>query len=215
MIVVTQEEAGRRLAQGLGALVREPPVVLALTPGAARVGGEIARDLGGTLDVMAVCRLQVPGRDRSTFGAVADGATLLLHDRIAALELPRQYVDLLVELARREVDRRTRLWRGGAAAVPLAGRTVVLADDGCSDPTSVVGAASAIREQGARHVVFAAPTACPETCRGLTGLVDDRLVLFGAEDANQTVVCNPCFAQTTRDDVPAILRRSRPEPALS
>lgn len=215
MIVVTQDEAGRRLAQGLGALVQETPVVVALTPGAARVAGEIARDLGAPLDIMAVCRLQVPGRDRSIFGAVADGATLLLHDRIRELDLPRAYVDELVVLAQREVDRRSRVWRGEAPPVSLNGRTVILADDGQADPVSIVGAATAIREGGAVRLIFAAPTACPETCRGLAGLIDERVLLFGPERTGQTVVCDPRFAQTTRDDVPPILRRSRREFAVT
>ena len=73
MLILTRAEAGRRLAVGLGALVQDVPVVVALSAGGARVASEVARALEAPLDVIAVCRLEVPARAPGAFGAVADG----------------------------------------------------------------------------------------------------------------------------------------------
>lgn len=209
MVVLSQEDAGRRLARGLALVVRETPLVLALSPGGASVAGEIARVLCAPLDIIATTRLDVPGRARSTFGAVADGAIVLLHDRIRTLGLPRDYVDGLIELARAEVDRVAAAWRGRESALPLKGRTVVLADDGAADPVLVVGAATALRQAGVAKLFLATPTASAELCQALHGLIDERIMLYEPEGTAATQVRDPSFAQTTEFDVHALVRRSR------
>lgn len=209
MVVLSQEDAGRRLARGLALVLRETPLVLALSPSGARVAGEIARILGAPLDIIATTRLDVPGRARSTFGAVADGAIVLLHDRIQTLGLPQDYVDGLIELARAEVDRVAAAWRGGERALPLEGRTVVLADDGAADPVLVVGAATALRQAGVAGLFLATPTASAELCQALHGLIDERILLYEPEGPAVTQVRDPSFAHTTEFDVHALVRRSR------
>jgi predicted phosphoribosyltransferase len=209
MVVLSQEEAGRRLARGLALAVRETPLVLALSPGGARVAGEIARVLGAPLDIIAATRLEVPGRPRSTFGAVADGAIVLLHDRIRTLGLPQDYVDGLIELARAEVDRVAASWRGHESALPLKNRTVILVDDGATDAVLVVGAATALRQSGIARLFFATPTASAELCQALRGVVDERIMLYEPEGPAATQVRDPSFAHTTEFDVHALVRRSR------
>lgn len=208
MVVLSQEEAGRRLAKGVSLAVREVPLVLALSPGGARVAGEIARVLEAPLDIIATTRLDVPGRPRSTFGAVADGATVLLEDRIHTLGLPRDYVDGLINLARMEVDRVSAAWRGSEKALAVKDRTVVLVDDGASEAVLVVGAATAIRKLGVARLFFATPTATVELCQALAGVVDERIMLYEPECIG-TQVRDPSFAHTTEFDVHALVRRSR------
>jgi putative phosphoribosyl transferase len=209
MVILSQEEAGRRLARGLALVFREAPVVVALSAGGAKVAGEIAHVLGSPLDIIAVTRLEVPGRPRSTFGAVADGAIVLLHERIRALALPQDYVDSLIEMARVEVARVAAAWRGEEQPIPLKGRGVVLADDGRTDAVLVVGAATALRRAGVARLVFATPTACGELCQALEGLVDERILLYEPEGPAATQVQDPSFAHTTEFDVHALVRRSR------
>jgi len=209
MVILTQEEAGRRLAQGVAALLQEVPVVVAVSAGGVRVAGGVAKVLEGPLDVIGVTRLEVPGRPRSIFGAVADGATILLEARVQELGLPPDYVASLVELAQRDVHRLAAAWRGGEAPVALAGRTVVLVDDGATEAVLVVGAATALREGGVRRLVFTAPSATTELCHALAGIADDRVLLYEQEALQATQVRDPSFAHTTDFDVHALVRRSR------
>jgi predicted phosphoribosyltransferase len=215
MVLLTRTEVGRRLAQGLGAMLGEEPVVLALSPGGVTVASEVARELHAPLDVVAAHRLEVPGRLRSTFGAVADGHVLLLEDRIRDLQLPGDYVTGLVGRVRREVEQEAAALRNGQPAVPLAHRTVVLVDDGSSEAVQVASAATALRRAGADQVIFAAPTASPELWRALVGLCDQRLVLYEPAAQVKAIVYDPEFAQTTQYDVRAMVRRSREHLAVS
>ncbi|HSB54692.1 MAG TPA: hypothetical protein VLD58_10060 [Gemmatimonadales bacterium] len=214
MVLLTRAEVGRRLAQGLGAMLTEEPVVLALTPGGVCVASEVASELHAPLDVLAAHRLDVPGRPRSTFGAVADGHVLLLEDRIRELQLPADYVAGLVNRVRREVEHEAATLRNGQPAVPLVHRVVVLVDDGSSEAVQVASAVTALRRAGAEQVIFAAPTASAELWRALVGLCDQRLVLFEPAGQVKTVVCDPEFAHTTHYDVRAMVRRSREHLAI-
>jgi len=209
MLMLTRAETGRRLAMGLGALVRDIPAVVAVSPGGARVASEIARAFEAPLDIIAGARLEVPGRSHSVFGAVADGSVIVLPDRVRALGLPEDYVASLVEIARREVDRTARALRGGAPELDLHGHTVVLVDDGLSDSVLVAAGARSLQEHGVRRIIYAAPMATPELLAALEPCCDEHLLLYPAEVPVGTVVCDPQFEQTTRVEVGAMIRRSR------
>jgi predicted phosphoribosyltransferase len=211
MVTLTRAEAGRRLAVGLGAMVKEVPVVLALSPGGARVASEIAREFEAPLDVIPVRRLEVSGRPRSTFGAVADGTTLILSDRVAQLGLPDDYVSAMADLAHREIDLLASAWRGGAPPVNLTGRTALLVDDGLSDAVAVAAAAHGVRELGARRVIYAAPGASRAFFDAVRPECDDCIMLFDDDASAKAFVCDPDFSQTTRFDVRSMVRHSRPD----
>ena len=210
MVMLTRAEAGRRLALGLSSVVTEMPVVLALSPGGIRVASEIARCFGAVLDVIPVRRLEVSGRLHSTFGAVADSTTLIQSDRVTQLGLPDDYVSAMARLAHREIAVLASAWRGGAPPIELAGRTVVLADDGLSEAVAVTAAARALRDLGAAHLVYAAPSAS-RTLREAVGAACDHCRLLYDEPVSvEAFVCEADFSQTTRFDVRSMVRRSRP-----
>ena len=211
MLVLTRTELGRRLAMGLvPELGMEPTVVIGMSPGGIAVAAEIARLFEAPLDVLPACRLEVPGRLHSTFGAIANGTTLLLPGRVAALELPEAYVAGLVELAHTEVAEAAHAWRGEAGPVSLAGRTVVLADDGLADPVLLQAAVRAVRDLGARRVVLAAPTATSESCAELGRALDAHVLLYEPGAPCPLRIQDQTVAQTTGADVSTLVLTSRP-----
>ncbi|MFN8645411.1 MAG: phosphoribosyltransferase family protein [Gemmatimonadales bacterium] len=210
MLILTRAETGRRLAVGLGALVQDVPVVVALSAGGARVASEVARALEAPLDVIAVCRLEVPGRPHGAFGAVADGTVSVEPERLRALDLPPDYTERLIAEATRVAEGLARSWRGGAAPVPLAGRAVILADDGLAEAMLVVAAARAFREQGAARVIFAAPHASRELVRRLEALPVTPCLLYPPDAVVAAMICDPTFEQTTGGEVGSMVRHSRP-----
>lgn len=210
MVTLSRADAGRRLAMGLAPVVCVPPVVVALTPGGVRVASEVARAFEAPLDVLPVRRLDVAGRLHATFGAVAEGTTLILGDRVRALGLPDDYVSAMAELAHRAVEAEAHAWRGGAPPVLLEGRTVILADDGLSDPVSIAAATRALRALNVAHLVYAAPSVNLSLAKVVTAECDHCHLLYEAEAPIAAFVCDSDFSQTTRFDVRSMVRRSRP-----
>lgn len=170
-----RREAGRVLA-GLIAS-RGPladPVVLGLPRGGVPVAYEIARALGAPLDVFIVRKLGVPGHEELAMGAIASGGVRVLNeDVISELRIRGAAIE---EVARREaieLQRRETEYRDGRAPAPVAGRTVLLVDDGLATGASMRAAVAAIRLQGPLRIIVAVPVGAADTCEELPAEAGD------------------------------------------
>ena len=144
-----RREAGRILAERLHAHVpRSNVVVLALPRGGVPVAYEVAAALDAPLDVFVVRKLGAPGSEEYAIGAIASGGIGIVDERtVAMLGISRQDLDRVVHRERRELDRRERLYRRGRPFPDLAGKTVVLVDDGLATGSTMRVAIEAIRSR--------------------------------------------------------------------
>jgi predicted phosphoribosyltransferase len=172
-----RREGGRRLAERLARLPLGPdPIVLALPRGGVPVGFEVAAQLGLPLDVFVVRKLGVPGHEELAMGAVASGGLVVLNeDLIVGLGILEPEVGQVIEDEQRELARREREYRHGPPP-EVAGRGVILVDDGLATGATMRAAAGALRRLEPARLTVAAPVGAPEACQAL------------AEDADQ-VVC--------------------------
>src|SRR5680860_1509227 len=122
-----RRDAGRQLAAELqqrtaaaerGSDRSEPPLVLALPRGGVPVAAEVAAALRAPLDVVVVRKLGAPGHEELALGPIA-----LLGIGDEAIE--RVTATEIVELRRRE-----RAYRGERPPLEVAGREVIVVDDG-------------------------------------------------------------------------------------
>jgi putative phosphoribosyl transferase len=170
-----RREAGRALVPLLRAYVdRDDVVVLALPRGGVPVGYEIAMALRAPLDVFAVRKLGVPGREELAMGALA-GAGDAVVDRalIEALGLSQKDVARVVDRERAELARRQILYRDHRPYPPIEGNVVILVDDGLATGASMYAAIDALRHLRPVRVVAAIPVAPPQTCRTLQQYADE------------------------------------------
>jgi len=157
-------EAGRRLGALLADDPPRDPVVLGLPRGGAPVAAEVARVLGAPLDVLVVRKVGVPWQPELAMGAVGEeGATVRNDDVVRSAGLDEPTLRAAERRERAEVERRARLFRGGRAPEPLAGRTALIVDDGIATGATVRAACAIARARGAAKVVVAVPVAPPET----------------------------------------------------
>jgi putative phosphoribosyl transferase len=157
-------DAGRALAAALAA---EPGLlVLGLPRGGVPVAAEVARALGAELDVFVVRKLGVPWQPELAFGAIASGGIRVLNEElIAASGLTTEVVDEVRRRETVELAGRERRYREDRPAVALAGRPVVLVDDGLATGATMRAAVAAAQAQQATRVVAAVPVAPRETVR--------------------------------------------------
>jgi len=168
-------EAGRALAGLLAEFAgRRDVVVLALPRGGVPVAYEVAAALDAPLDVFAVRKLGVPGHEELAMGAIASGGIELLDTQLVdALQVPRSDVLRIVERERRELERRQRLYRDHRPYPKIAGKTVLLIDDGLATGASMYAALRALRKERPAKVVVAVPIAPSDTCTALRQFADD------------------------------------------
>lgn len=175
-----RRDAGRRLAERLADLVGDHAdddaddiVVLALPRGGVPVAAEVAAALHAPLDVLIVGKVGAPGHEELALAAVAaDGRMVANPSVIAATGLTAGEV---ADLAARQVQalaRRAGELRGGRAAEALAGRTVVIVDDGMATGATMRVAVEVARGAAPRAIVAAVPVAAVEAAATLAQVVD-------------------------------------------
>ncbi len=149
-------------------------IVLGLPRGGIPVAWEVAAALGVPLDAFVVRKLGAPGHDEFAMGALASGGRVVVNDDVLrGLRVTPQQLRDVAEREGRELIRREAAYRGGRAPIELAGKTVILVDDGLATGSSMLAAVQAIRELDPAEIVIAIPAAPESTCREFAGIVDD------------------------------------------
>lgn len=209
---VDRADAGRRLAPLVAAALHPSsgaPLVLALPRGGVPVGAQVATALGAPLDVLLVRKLGVPEQPELAFGAIAsDGACVLNEEIVFAAGLDDAAITQVVEAEKRELRRRELRYRGDRAAPAVAGRTVVIVDDGLATGATMRVAVLALHDRRAARVVAAAPVGSGEAC-ALLGADADAVVCPLVPDRFKAVgAWYQQFTPVPDEDVGAILQRA-------
>lgn len=172
-------QAGAVLAQALTDLAaRRPlhdPLVLALPRGGVPVAVPVAQALDAPLDLLFVRKIGAPGQPEFAIAAVVEGAedAVVTNPEIAdGLRLPEGWLEegrvrAVAEMARQRDD-----YCAGRARLPVAGRSVIIVDDGVATGTSLFAAIAALHRQNPRDITVAVPVAPPETLERLREAVD-------------------------------------------
>lgn len=202
--------AGQLLAEALMKHAnREDVIVLGLPRGGVPVAYEVARKLNAPLDVLVVRKLGVPGYEELAMGAIASGGVQVVdHDMMRALGIPRAALEAEAAAQLKELHRREMAYRGYTGAPEVAGRTVILIDDGIATGSTIRAAVLALRRQHPKEIIIAVPVAAPDSCAALNPLVDDLVALTMPEDFGGVSRWYEDFSQTTDDEVRLVLARA-------
>jgi len=202
-----RRDAGRRLAALLAGQVGADALVLALPRGGVPVAAEVAGRLGLDMDVLLVRKLGVPGHEELAMGAIATGGAVILNeDLLDQLQIGQAAIARVRAREQRELQRRERVYRGNRALPALAGREVVLIDDGLATGATMRAAVAALRQQRPRKIVVAVPVAPPETVAILEREADAVLCLLTPSPFYGVGYWYQDFAQTTDEEVCGLLR---------
>jgi putative phosphoribosyl transferase len=208
-VFADRADAGRRLAARLTTMAWSDPVVLGLARGGVPVARGVALALGAPLDVAVARKIGAPGRPELGLGAVtADGPGHYDHAALARLGLTADDLQATCERERAEARRRLRLYRDGRDPLPVAGRDVLLVDDGLATGVTAHAASADLRAQGPRRVVFAAPVCAPESAAALrtAGAADEVVCVWAPKVFGAVSRWYRDFSQTSDDEVLAALR---------
>jgi putative phosphoribosyl transferase len=158
--------------------LRPPLIVLGLPRGGVPVAYEVARHLQAPLDVIVVRKIGMPGQPELAIGAIASGGVLVRESGLEH-EFPELAAgfDRLVEAQRRELERRERIYRPGVGPLKLAGKAVILVDDGLATGSTMLAALQAVREARAASIIVAAPIASREAATLVRREADATVIL--------------------------------------
>ena len=199
--------AGRVLAGRLAHLTgRDDVVVLGLPRGGIPVAHEVARALGAPLDVVLARKLGVPGQPELAMGAVAGGGVRVLNQAVIdAVGVAPAAIEEAVRREEAELARRDRAYRGDRPQPAVAGRVVVVVDDGLATGATMLAALAALRAQSPARLVSAVPVGAAETCRALAAHADEVVCVTVPRSFRAVGEWYDDFTQTTDDDIRALL----------
>jgi putative phosphoribosyl transferase len=203
-------EAGRVLAERLRGQYagRDDVVVLALPRGGVPVAYEVAKALDAPLGVFVVRKLGVPGHEELAMGAIASGGLLVLDERLVrALGLDETQLERAIAKEVQELERRETAY--GARDKPeLAGKTVILVDDGLATGATMRAAALAVRRLEPARVVVAVPVAAEETCDQFRDVVDEIICEVTPAPFGAVGIWYEDFSPTSDDEVRELVGRA-------
>ncbi len=213
-----RKDAGQQLAAALKELHPESPVVLAIPRGGVPVGFEVARALDAPLDVIVARKLGAPGQHELGLGAIVDGdhpQSVLNEEIIHELGVSPEYIKTEIEHELKEIRRRQEAYRKGRPPVEVAGRTVILIDDGIATGGSIRAALRGLRRLDPKKVVLAVPVAPSDTIESLRPEADEIVCLDTPEFFFAIGEFYEDFSQTGDEEVVELLEtahRRHPQP---
>lgn len=178
MLLRDRAHGGAELAELLEPMRRDgllpDPIVLALPRGGVPVAEPIARTLGAPLDVVLAHKIGLPGQPELGVGAIAGSDEPCYDQRtLAVLGVTER------ELAAQAEQERTRLglaeqrYREGRAPPRLAGRSVLVVDDGLATGVTARAALRLVRRSRPRLLVLAVPVGAADTVSALRAEADE------------------------------------------
>jgi predicted phosphoribosyltransferase len=214
---VDRSDAGRQLAKALIAYKGQRPIVLALPRGGVPVAAEVAAMLDAPLDLILVRKIGTPYQPELAMGAVVDGGqpvTVRNEDVIRLSGVSEQEFNATRDEQLGEIERRRKLYLGDRPHPTLAGRVVIVVDDGIATGATTRAALQATRMRKPRKLVLAVPVAPTDTLEKLRSDVDDLVCLEDYQQFGAIGLFYSDFRQVSDAEVIDILARHPLKPEV-
>lgn len=205
----SREDAGERLAQRLVEDGVSAHLVLGLPRGGVIVAARVARRLRLPLEVLVVRKLGHPQFREFALGALAEPDVAILDEEsLQQNPVARAELDAVIaEETGRLAEYRSKFQLH--AAPDLAGRSVLLVDDGLATGATMEAAVRGARVRGAAQIAVAVPVASTSAVARLVAVADRVISEIVDEEFTAVGAYYRQFWQTTDEEVIACLLAQR------
>ena len=162
MVFEDRVDAGRQLAKALAAYRGRHPVVLAIPRGGVPLGRSVADALAGDLDVVLVRKLGAPYNPEFAVGSVGESGKVFVADYAERAGADSRYIAEEADRQRETIRRRRAQYNEVHDSVNLAGRTIIVVDDGLATGTTMCAALQEVRACKPARLICAVPVGSPE-----------------------------------------------------
>jgi len=177
MAFTDRTEGGQQLADRLMEADVDPELVCAIPRGGLPVGRAVADRFGVPLDVVVATKLGAPSNPELAIGAVAgDGSYWLNDEFVDRLRVDDDYIESEREREAEVARQKVADYRGGEPLPDVAGKRVVLVDDGIATGATAIACLRQLQASDAEAVLLAVPVA-PASARAELGDEADRVVI--------------------------------------
>ncbi len=172
-----RSEAGKLLATRLKQYRGQPGVVLAVPRGGVPVAYEVARELELPLEIVLTKKIGHPLNKEYAIGA----ASLQDHFVIPHDQVSDEYIREEVSRIRRKLREMYAKFMGDREPEPIAGKTVIVIDDGIATGNTLLGTVQVLKKSGPSKIVIAVPVASAQAVEKLEEVVDEVVAIHVPE----------------------------------
>lgn len=210
MLFADRVKAGHALATKLADYDGRNVVVVGLPRGGVVVAQQVARFLKAPLDVVVVRKLSLPAFPEFGIGAIAEGNSKVIDKAtITQLGISKAQIAKAIRQEKQELARRLTLYRKGKNPAKIAGKTVILVDDGLATGVSAQAAIKYLKKRKVAKIILAVPVCARETFDLLKDKVDELVCIYTPEDFGAVGSWYQNFQQVGDKEVVEILKGFR------
>ncbi len=202
-------EAAERLADRLQAYRGQRPLVLGIPRGGVPMAATIADRLDGDLDVMLVHKLRAPFQPELAIGSIDEAGHVYMAPFAADFGIGARAIETETAAQLATLRQRRERYTAAHPRLDLAGRTVMLVDEGLATVSTAIAAVRAARAQRAARVIVAVAVAPPDTVARLRAVADEVVCLHAPAAFGAVGAFFDDFSEVSDDDVVARLRAAR------
>ena len=202
--------AGRSLVPELQQCDLDNPIILGLPRGGVPLAYEIAVALRAPLDTIVVRKLGVPSQPELAFGAIASGGVRVINSDVVETVFgpDDETIEQIAGREMQELRRREQAYRLDRPYPELAGKDVVLVDDGLATGATMRAAAEAVKTKSPSSVIVAVPVGSASAVAKVAAVVDRVVCLETPASFYAVGQFYADFRQTSDEEVRELLREA-------
>jgi putative phosphoribosyl transferase len=200
-------EAGNLLAEKLAEKEHAPALVLGIPRGGVILADIVAKKIGADFDIVIPRKLGAPKNEELAIGAVMEDGTSYINRYIVnALRIPQDYLGSEKELQAAEIRRRSAVYRKPGLDYNIAGKNVILVDDGIATGATVIASARWARKRQLSTLTIAVPVAPSQSVDMLEQEADSVVVMHMPDNFGSVGQFYGEFEPVSDDQVTQIMR---------
>lgn len=208
-VFVDRRQAGALLGERLGRYRGKGALVFGIPRGGVPVAAAVADAIQAELDVVVAHKVGAPFSRELAIGAVtANGGQFIDHRMIREFGISKAYLARAVAAEMAEARQREERLRRGRPLPPIAGRTVIIVDDGLATGATMRAAVRSVRRHQPARVVVAVPVGAAETCAALADEADEVVCLDEPEPFYAVGLYYQHFEPVEDEEVQRLLERA-------
>ncbi|MBC5763336.1 phosphoribosyltransferase [Ramlibacter sp. GTP1] len=202
-----RRDAAGKLADALAHHAGAHPLVLAIPRGAVEIGAVLAQRLAGELDVVLVRKLGSPFSSEFAVGAIDESGWTYVAPHASQAGADDDWIRRESAKQLALLRERRAMYTPGRGMPSIAGRAVIVVDDGLATGATMIAALHSVRAHGPKHLVCAAPVASDSSIEAVRPYCDEVVVALAPKDFRAVGQFYRTFEQVEDGEVVALLAR--------